>query len=573
MEAKPPSGRPDTAKEFRLPGPKFKDEVQKSLDDFSRHLNPHFSTPTGMLLPREMQPPPMYGPRGPTLPPQFLAHNRRKRPSYDQQYGQPAQKQAQYEPRFHRGGHHQRPPTSFRHGIDSNRHRSPRGNEGLEKDVVPALLLLNWKLWCEGCDVNCKSEEEYQRHIESHRPCEVPGCTFVGHPMVMKKHARKVHSEENTHESQRAMPSPEEIEQWKEERRKRFPTKQNIILRQLAQEERIKRGERIGENKERFPLKPGANRPPQDGFKDGPKPKKRNRRGKKPVPQVEDQSTARTMFAGTSGLDDYIKPVASCFSLLQDYGSDSDNVSEGNSECEEAVDAIKETETKGEPSPVQKVDTVEKKQEIETPVANTLVEVNEAEQLQGNIKEKVDVSKGKQQERILETNAIEKSNKQNPKKQFNRNQAHNSKQKQGTEESRVKSAPKRQYLLDYSKLRRSNQNTMLEKLLDADIRHERNVLLQCVRYVVSNNFFGVGQPKVEIDGATETQTDGSSSTQDDAMSKVENLGITSQQTDGQTSNNSTEGTESEANSTQNETVQASQSDGTVTSESKVDVKE
>lgn len=31
--------------------------------------------------------------------------------------------------------------------------------------------------------------------------------------------------------------------------------------------------------------------------------------------------------------------------------------------------------------------------------------------------------------------------------------------------------------------------TLLEKLLDREIRHERNVLLQCVRFVVINNFF------------------------------------------------------------------------------------
>ena len=30
------------------------------------------------------------------------------------------------------------------------------------------------------------------------------------------------------------------------------------------------------------------------------------------------------------------------------------------------------------------------------------------------------------------------------------------------------------------------------QLLAPDIRHERNVLLQCVRYVVNKNFFGVG---------------------------------------------------------------------------------
>ncbi|XP_035780785.1 nuclear fragile X mental retardation-interacting protein 1-like [Anopheles albimanus] len=543
MEAEPPSGAPEStnpAKEFRLPAPKFKDEVQKSLDDFSRHLNPHFSTPTGMLLPREMQPPPMYGPRGSTLPPQFLANNRRKRPSYDHQFGQPAPKQPQYEPRFHRGGHHQRPPASFRRGNDANHHRSPRGNEGFEKDVIPALLLLNWKLWCEGCDVNCTSEEEYRRHIESHRPCQVSGCSFVGHPMVMKKHARKAHSEENNTES-RTMPSLEEIEQWKEERRKRFPTKQNIILRQLAQEERLKRGERIGENKERFPVKPAPNRPAQDGLKEGPKPKKRNRRAKKPVPRVESLSTPRIMFAGTSGLDDYIKPIASCLSLLQDYGSDSENGSEENTESEEVtdskVDEVKEPvgDSKEQPLPVQKVDMSEKKQEIEAPQANTLEKADAAEQLQKNVNEKVDTLEEKQQARIPEANTIETGCKQNQKKQFNNKKAHNSKQKHETRERQVRPAKKRQYLLDYSKLRRSNQNTMLEKLLDADIRHERNVLLQCVRYVVSNNYFGVGQPKVEKDGATNIQNKGPLQTEiDPTTSMIENVGITSSQDDGQT---------------------------------------
>lgn len=33
--------------------------------------------------------------------------------------------------------------------------------------------------------------------------------------------------------------------------------------------------------------------------------------------------------------------------------------------------------------------------------------------------------------------------------------------------------------------------TLLEMLLAPDVRHERNVLLQCVRYVVRNNFFGL----------------------------------------------------------------------------------
>lgn len=36
---------------------------------------------------------------------------------------------------------------------------------------------------------------------------------------------------------------------------------------------------------------------------------------------------------------------------------------------------------------------------------------------------------------------------------------------------------------------RQRSLTLLEKLLNNEIRHERNVILQCVRYVVQNNFF------------------------------------------------------------------------------------
>lgn len=54
--------------------------------------------------------------------------------------------------------------------------------------------------------------------------------------------------------------------------------------------------------------------------------------------------------------------------------------------------------------------------------------------------------------------------------------------------------PKKRVLgLNYKQARQmTKQNTMLSKLLEPDIRHERNVLLQCVRYVCEQNFFGIG---------------------------------------------------------------------------------
>lgn len=64
---------------------------------------------------------------------------------------------------------------------------------------------------------------------------------------------------------------------------------------------------------------------------------------------------------------------------------------------------------------------------------------------------------------------------------------------------------KKRTVLDMTR-RIRNQNTLLEKLLQKDIRHERNVLLQCVRYVVENNFFGIekktDEPNNQIKNST-----------------------------------------------------------------------
>lgn len=48
---------------------------------------------------------------------------------------------------------------------------------------------------------------------------------------------------------------------------------------------------------------------------------------------------------------------------------------------------------------------------------------------------------------------------------------------------------------------------MLEKLLQPEIRHERNVLLQCVRFTVQNNFFGVCSKEKQKDSKPEEISD------------------------------------------------------------------
>lgn len=42
--------------------------------------------------------------------------------------------------------------------------------------------------------------------------------------------------------------------------------------------------------------------------------------------------------------------------------------------------------------------------------------------------------------------------------------------------------------------------TLLQKLLASQVRHERNVILQCVHFVVENDFFGESEAKSDVRG-------------------------------------------------------------------------
>ncbi|KAL9708037.1 hypothetical protein quinque_011555 [Culex quinquefasciatus] len=462
---------------FRLPAPKFQDETNRSLDSFTKLRNPHFSTPSGMLLPRDKQPPPMYGPRGSTVPPRFLNQNQRGRGGG-----------------YHNNQQRFRGPPPQRGGHNYNQGSSG----GFERDVVPELLQINWALWCEKCDFNSRTEEELARHCAEHRGCDVEGCTFVGHPGVMKRHWRLVHDEQRQQEKAQTdtKQSPEEIDAWREQRRKRYPTKENVERRQQAQEERFSRGERIEEDKRRF-----ANRnqqqqePPREGSGGGPRnfrneggrgrKKFRQRKINGPTEESEEngEDEGRVGFKGTSGLKDYKEKVKTALSLLTGYGSDS---GETSSEQEEEPPAEEKVDIKDDPG-LSEGEITEQDSATINPES---LHISEEEE-DGEIESVPEV------EQTPEKEQTEDQPPTTDEKSGNRRNRNRKRKNQTKPEDQPKPVKVVKPLLDYSKLRYARQNTMLEKLLDKDIRHERNVLLQCVRFVVDNKFFGIGQPKEE----------------------------------------------------------------------------
>lgn len=105
--------------------------------------------------------------------------------------------------------------------------------------------------FCDTCERGFRSGNELKVHMSEHRVCGIDGCTFVGHSKIVEKHISMQHVTGLYYRIAKT-DTPEDIAKWLAERKKRYPTKENIGKRQLEQEEMFKRGERIQKSKDRF---------------------------------------------------------------------------------------------------------------------------------------------------------------------------------------------------------------------------------------------------------------------------------------------------------------------------------
>lgn len=72
---------------------------------------------------------------------------------------------------------------------------------------------------CDRCDRSFRSKELLDLHIAEHIPCGIDGCTFVAHPKIVEKHIQMQH-ETGLAEKIMMLNTPEEIQKWKEERKR-----------------------------------------------------------------------------------------------------------------------------------------------------------------------------------------------------------------------------------------------------------------------------------------------------------------------------------------------------------------
>lgn len=463
-------------------------------------------------------------------------------------------------------------PNQFNRNIQQHRNHQPNRNAAEPaaasnrnpNHTANAGFVSNW---CDLCERGFKFPHQLEKHRSEHEKCWFENCTFEGHTQLLKKHIEVQH-QSGLFQRIVKVETDEDIEKWREERRKRYPTASNIEARRQAQEQRLKRGERIDEPTSRFgninnrkraqqhrpvttvaklneSIEPNVTndvakkrndhknrrRPRQRNKNNRAAKKERNECGKKIESETTQNEsvmvnteTASCVATAPAAEEKMAQNSSALASIMGMYGSESDSNDEDDHNDDEvltavtmttAIDTEKMIEDKADENVCQEIDPVDELDKLTLTESNVTEDaVNLKRPADSDVDElpskqtkiDADVIENFKQNMTIESDDDDDAPDEQPiQRQSQVVQDTDSLVLESgpTETKPVREAtpsqrltneriPKRKTVLDTTRKIR-NQNTLLEKLLQKDIRHERNVLLQCVRYVVQQNFFGIGQ--------------------------------------------------------------------------------
>nr|XP_023014160.1 disheveled-associated activator of morphogenesis 1-like [Leptinotarsa decemlineata] len=370
---------------------------------------------------------------------------------------------------------------------------------------------------CETCDRDFSTEFHYNKHMSEHRTCNLDGCQFTAHEKVIETHIRLQHST-GLYNKIKNINTPEEIARWIEDRKRNRYRSDKKEEEKQVQEAKVKRGERIGKNDNKF----GRNnyRLQKIGNGQRPLPKTKACRSStqhspfvkrglpfkaKPQPSLvnmkSDWNGTMFPFRGTSSLTDVsneeqksdyeddewtaapakhvVKLNNALSTLMGAYMSGDDS--------EEEITIVKDSVMKD--SPEKQVE--EKK--IDSVGSSSQPEIAPVVDSDGEPPTEVKIEKRPMPEPPVhmpaETNIEATAGhgvKRKRKHGKTRSNCKNNQAKTNGTDSKNTGVRKDNFPYDKFKKRKA---TLLEKLLENEIREERNFLLQCVRYIVENNFF------------------------------------------------------------------------------------
>lgn len=295
--------------------------------------------------------------------------------------------------------------------------------------------------YCDVCDRGFKNNAKKIEHYQQHRKCDEPGCSFEAHFKLVAMHKQNLHG---PNALRIKVDTPADIKRWREERKRKYPSGSNIQKKAEKLSERVRQGN-VLENKTFGKM-----------------------RQNKQVKSVQETNSADVADISKQDQLANVNNVSSkslLFSNSHDSSgeiSSEDDTTVANSKNQSALGSLMQSYASSSGSELEEVEESTSVRKVQEPCSSASIKLTPAQPCPSPAEVCCDTSNLK----IKSDSPASGYNKPN--------------KRHGPNNNHVK-GKKRQ--------------SLLEMLLANDIRKERNHILQCVRFVVNNNFF---DPEVPI---------------------------------------------------------------------------